>query len=99
MPMRTAAIGWADRAWFSRTWRLGMAAAAIGLVAADVWVASGDGPTRAIVRDDTERRTLEELVRSAGLPEDMAASVARRSLAPARASALDRDSLITGGDR
>ena len=98
--VRPRESAWSDRMWYSRTWRLGMAAAGIALIALDYWAAPGTtSPTASTNRAGVEPQTIEDLVRSAGLPDDMAASIARRSLIAPRASTIDRASLLLGDNR
>jgi len=94
-PRRTA---WSDRVWFSRRWRVGLATAAVALVALDYWAVPGSAPVFSVpIQADVQ--AIEDLARSAGLPDDAAASIARRTLIVTRASAAERASLIPGEDR
>ena len=92
-------IAWSDRVWYSRTWRVGMAATAIACLVLDYSVP----PVRPLVTttasETAETRTVEELVLAAGLPQDFATVLARRSFMTPQSSARDRAALITGEDR
>jgi hypothetical protein len=72
-------IGWIDRLWFSRAWRLSMAAAAVAIVLIGQWAAARPEP--AVPPDSTLAQTeaLEELVQRSGIPAAEAASLVRRA--------------------
>jgi hypothetical protein len=97
--VRPSAISWSDRLWFSRVWRVGMAAAATGFFALDYWAAPGAGPVAVSAREQAEQQTAEELVQWIGLPADAAAALAHRRVMASRAPALERAWLIAGDDR
>jgi len=78
-------ITWSDRVWYSRTWRLGVVAAALALVAINQLSTSsavccpvGAMQTRA------ESDALVQASVEIGVPADVAASIARRALTEAR---------------
>jgi len=82
---RPEVITWSDRVWFSRTWRVSMAAVAIAILAARAWpgpdTSASSGPSAQAV---AEANAIEEAGRDLGLPDAVAASLARRALAPSR---------------
>ena len=95
--VRSERISWSDRIWYSRAWRIGIAAAILGTVALDVWdgrAASRVAPT--VVAAEVE--TTQELIRSAGVPDDAAALIARRQMRPSRVTS-DRNAWLSGEDQ
>jgi hypothetical protein len=85
VPAASPAVGWSDRVWFSRAWRL--TAVAVVLVAATVEYLSG--PTRSSAATGSpqavaEARFVDETARQAGLSPDEAAALARRAVAAER---------------
>jgi hypothetical protein len=77
-------ISWSDRIWFSRAWRL----AAIGTTLAIAVLDQFSGSTRSAPFTATspalaEAQAIEEAGREIGLPPEVAASFARRSLSDA----------------
>ena len=98
--VRPQTTAWSDRVWYSRRWRIGMAGAALALVALNVWNTPGTGtPASLTTLADVEVQTIADLVRSTGLPDDIAASIAMRSVVASRALTIDRESLFSGEDR
>lgn len=98
--VRPRQISWSDRAWFSRTWRLGMAAAALAFVALDFWAAR---VTTSLVRPamvrNVEAEALADIVRGVGIPDDVASTLARRATSSSRttsASAVTLAALVPG---
>lgn len=79
-------IAWIDRLWFSRAWRLSMAAAAVLVVLGGQWAAA---PPKPPVPPDVplvETQTLERLVQQSGIPAADAASLVRRTMGRRRAA-------------
>lgn len=79
--VRPQFIIWSDRVWFSRAWRLSMAALVIAVFIIRAW----PGPTTAAVFDPSPRaladaKAIEETGRDIGLPAAVAASLSRRAL-------------------
>ena len=97
--VRPSAISWSDRLWYSRAWRVGMAAIAVGCLALNHWSAPVAGPVAVSAREEAERQMAEHLVQSVGLPADAAAALARRSSVASRAPALEGVRLMPGEDR
>lgn len=104
-PVIEPSITWADRLWFSRTSRLSVAAALLGLLTLDQL--SGTRETAASVpspRAALEVQAIEDTSRQLGLPADAAAVLARRALAESRLRITVRpiaptaDWPISGGD-
>ena len=88
-PVRPQTIIWSDRMWYSRTWRLSMAALVIAVLTIRAW----PGPHAAGVSDPSpqalaEARAIEETGRDIGLPDAVTASLARRALGQSRARAI-----------
>ncbi len=84
-PVAGPSITWSDRLWFSRTFRLSVAATMIGLLTLDQF--SGTRETAGFVpspRATAEAQAIEDTGRQIGLPADAAASLARRALAELR---------------
>ncbi len=74
-------VGWADRVWFSRTWRLSAAAAAVVLVALNQLPGEAGAPgITSTSQAIAEARAIEDVAIQAGLSAQTAASLARRSL-------------------
>jgi hypothetical protein len=68
-------VMWSDRVWFSRTFRWSVAAAFIALISVGQW----SGPN--LVEPATAAAArVQILAIEAGLPADVAASLARRSM-------------------
>jgi hypothetical protein len=105
-PVRSPAVSWSDRVWFSRAWRL--AAVAVVLVAGAMEYLSG--PTRssaaaASPQAVAEARVIEETAQHAGLSADEAAALARRAATaerPARSGSgfggIALDDFDSGGE-
>ena len=78
-------ITWSDRVWFSRTWRVSMAAIVIAILAGRAWPGSdaavSSGPSAQAL---AEANAIEEVGRDLGLPDAVAATLARRALTPSR---------------
>jgi hypothetical protein len=94
---------WSDRVWFSRGWRLAAAAVvvcAIGVEALPAPAMESDGQF-----SEAEARAIADITREAGIPADVAETLASRALAVTRFSAADpnaRAALMpydTEGDR
>ena len=103
-PFIEPSITWSDRLWFSRTSRLSVAAAMLGLLTLDQFSGTREtafvpGP-QAVV----EAQAIEDTSRQLGLPADAAAVLARRVLAESRSRMTVRrigptaDWLTEGGD-
>ncbi len=77
---------WSDRVWFSRTFRWSIAAAMVALMAVIRWPAANvaEPPPPASVVAEQEAVRIAAI--DAGLPEDVAAALARRAVAPRGAS-------------
>jgi hypothetical protein len=74
-----APVAWSDRVWFSRAFRWSMAAAVVALIALGQWAGRGPiapAPTIPPVRLEA----IQAAVIDAGLPADVAASLAHRAL-------------------
>jgi hypothetical protein len=91
-PPHERAIAWIDRVWFSRAWRMSVAAAAAAVVLVGQWAAARPQP--AFPRDPAfaQRQALDELVHQAGLPREDAASLVQRALS--RRSATSASNLM-----
>ena len=77
--VRPQAIAWSDRVWFSRSWRVSMAAATLLLLTVKMWPeARGRTNFAPSPRVTAEIQMIEETVREAGLPAAVATSFARR---------------------
>jgi hypothetical protein len=79
--VRPHIVTWSDRVWFSRTWRWSMAGATILLLSAQVWPSSrraGRHLESTVVV--AQIQMIEETARHAGLPDELAASLARRTV-------------------
>lgn len=79
-------ITWSDRMWYSRPWRWSAVGAAFVLVLVDQLsgsprIADLAPPTRAMA----EAQAVDETGRQVGLPADVAASLAHRTLSEASA--------------
>lgn len=89
-PVAGPQVTWSDRAWFSRAWRFAAAAAVAGAIALEWLPATGDGarlvPTAQALAD---AQAIDDTVREAGVPADLAASLARRMLADAASPRAD----------
>jgi hypothetical protein len=74
-------ITWSDRMWFSRAWRLSALGTALLVIGLELQSSAArpaePGPTPQAL---AEARGVEEIGRQAGLPQDAAASLARRTL-------------------
>ena len=84
-PPPAPSITWSDRLWFSRTFRLSVAAALLGLLTFDQL--SDTRQTVTFVpspRAAAEAQAIEDASLQIGLPADAAASLARRALAEPR---------------
>jgi hypothetical protein len=78
-PVDAALVTWSDRIWFSRTWRVSIASAAVALIVIGQWAARG--PAIQSSASITEQaQALEAAVIDAGIPADMASKMARRAL-------------------
>jgi hypothetical protein len=77
-------ITWSDRLWFSRAWRLSATGAVLILVVLDQFAISprsaGFTPTTQAM---AEAQAIGETARQVGLPADVAAALAQRSLSEA----------------
>ncbi len=86
-PIVEQPITWSDRVWFSRGWRLAAVAVALVVLAVEILPMSRQsadvGPTQQALADV---RAIDETGRQAGLPPDVAASLASRALSGARQS-------------
>ncbi len=68
-------VMWSDRVWFSRTFRWSIAAAFIALISVGQWSGSN------VAGQSTgSAETVQTLAIEAGLPADVVASLARRSM-------------------
>ena len=93
------AITWSDRVWFSRSWRLGLAAAALALVAINHLSTSGVACCAAgatLTQADADE--FVETSVASGMPADVANAIARRSMARARPSPHSLGALPEIGD-
>ncbi|HXT71013.1 MAG TPA: hypothetical protein VN700_14725 [Vicinamibacterales bacterium] len=98
--VRPPAIVWTDRVWYSRAFRLGAAAVAMAAITLDVWGAQAAVPANPrTIAAQVETKAIEDLVRSAGMPDDAARSIAGRQSLVSRATPIDRASLIAGDDQ
>jgi hypothetical protein len=80
----TEPITWSDRVWFSRKWRFAGMAAALMIVVLDLLSTSPRSPaSNTAPQALAEAQDLEEIGRQAGLPEELAGSLARRTLSDA----------------
>lgn len=79
-PRHEQRIDWIDRLWFSRAWRLSMAAAAVVTVLVGQWAAARPEPSVPPTSPLVQTQALEELVRQAGIPAEEAASLVRRTM-------------------
>jgi hypothetical protein len=86
-----ARITWSDRVWFSRGWRLAAVATAVGAIAIDsLWGTRDVPPVPPVARTLAEVQAIDDVGREIGLPEDLSASLARRTLiADSRRDASD----------
>jgi hypothetical protein len=87
--VRPQLIAWSDRLWFSRTWRLSMAALVIAVFTIRAWpgspaAASSDPSPQALA----DAQAIEETGRDIGLPGAVIASLARRALTHSQRRAL-----------
>src|SRR3954464_11926489 len=79
--MGPARITWSDRVWFSRGWRLAAVATAVGAIAIDSLWGTGDvPPVLPVAPTLAEVQAIDDVGRDIGLPEDLSASLARRTL-------------------
>ena len=77
----TQPIAWSDRVWFSRQWRFAAMAAALMIVVLDLLsTAPRPSASRTAPQALAEAQVIEEIGRQAGLPEELAGSLARRTL-------------------
>ena len=87
-PVRPQSITWSDRVWFSRTWRLSMAALVIAVLTIRAW----PGPPASLSDPSPQAlaaaRAIEEAGREIGLPDAVTASLARRALGQSRLRAM-----------
>jgi hypothetical protein len=74
-------ITWSDRIWFSRAWRLSALTTALLVIGLELQSSAPTpaeaGPTPQAL---AEAQAVEEIGRQAGLPQDAAAALARRTL-------------------
>ena len=79
---RLAADGvtWADRIWFSRAWRLACAASVVGAIGVASLDTRGVDATVAGLPAQTEAQGVADVARTLGLPPELSASLARRTL-------------------
>ena len=87
--VRPQLIAWSDRLWFSRTWRLSMAALVIAVFTIRAW----PGPHNTTLSEPSpqamaEARAIEETGREIGLPDAVTASLVRRALTQSRPRAM-----------
>lgn len=93
-------ISWTDRVWYSRASRIWIAAAAVALVALDVWGARMNGASApTALAAEAEAQRIADLVESVGIPSDAAASMARRAIARPQPAARNLATLFMGEDR
>ena len=74
-------VPWSDRIWFSRGWRLSAAAVTIGLFGMLSWPVQVRSDLMLTVSSPDRDAGLQDFVRDAGFPEDVARAVTRRSRA------------------
>ena len=90
-------ITWSDRMWFSRAWRLSAIATALIVIVLDLQSSATrpaePGPTPQAL---AEARAVEEIGRQAGLPQDAAALLARRTLSASSPRAAMQDWTVLG---
>ncbi len=90
-------IPWSDRMWFSRAWRLSAFATALVAIGLELQSSATrpdePGPTPQVL---AEARGVEEIGRQAGLPEDAAASLARRTLSASSPRAAMQEWTVLG---
>lgn len=83
-------LSWSDRVWFSRPWRVSMAAAVLVLLGAQLitnWENPSGHATASSMSADAE--AIREAGREAGLPVEVAALLARRAIPRPAALAID----------
>ena len=73
-------VTWADRIWFSRAWRLACAASVVGAIAVASLDTRGVDATVAGLPAQTEAQGVADVARTLGLPPELSASLARRTL-------------------
>ena len=98
-PMDAALVTWSDRIWFSRTWRVSIASAAVALIVMGQWATRG--PAIQSSPSSTEQtQALEAAVIDAGIPADMASKMARRALVARQSEHVSPEQLLkTFGDQ
>jgi hypothetical protein len=79
-----ASISWSDRIWFSHAWRVAAVGAALAVAVLDQ-VTSSRGPAAFTPSPQAvaEAKAIDEAVREIGLPQEVAAALARRVLSEA----------------
>ena len=89
-------ITWSDRMWFSRAWRLSAVAAALVVVGLEYLSGVPRSAELAPAPQAlVEARAVDEIGRQAGLPSDVAESLAGRSLAEAARPGLAEQAWTT----
>jgi hypothetical protein len=93
----TQPITWSDRVWFSRAWRLSAVATALLVIGLELQ-SSATRPAEPAPTPQAlaEARGVEEIGRQAGLPQEAAASLARRTLSASSPRAAMREWTVLG---
>ena len=78
----TSRVTWSDRVWFSHTFRWSVAAAMVALMAMITWPASNVAEREPAASVVAEQEAVRSAAIDAGLPDDAAAALARRAVAP-----------------
>ena len=95
-------ITWSDRVWYSRVWRVSMAAAALIFISLNMLSNSARSSDLMMTSQTTaEARAIEETGRQIGLPADVSVSLARRVQSESGTSEIDRHAALAAleGDR
>ena len=87
--VRPQSIVWSDHLWFSRAWRVSMAAVVTAVLAIRAWPVSRDaGFPNPSARALADAQAIEETGREIGLPDTVTASLVRRALTQSRSRAI-----------
>jgi hypothetical protein len=93
-PRHEQGIGWIDRLWFSRAWRLSVAAAAVAIALIGQWAAARPEPAVPPNSTLVQTQALEELVQESGIPAAEAAVLVQRAMRRRTASRSSTDIVI-----
>lgn len=99
IPVRPPAIALADRVWYSRGWRIGVAATAVAIIALDMWGAPANLRPVQSTTTAGETQEIADLIESVGIPAEAAVSIARRSAPTVGQATVNLTPLLIGDVR